>query len=99
MNPRAYLFINVRDINGWHRANWAVEFGNPLDLEKDGWKRSSLHIGDVVTVEGVPAQGRSQAGLRQVGGLDRDRQAIVRTSSKPTSRCAGRPLLAGPMAT
>jgi hypothetical protein len=58
VNPRAFLFIDVRDAAG-AVSNWAVEIGNPLDLERDGWKRSSLHIGNVVTIEGNPA--RSEA--------------------------------------
>jgi hypothetical protein len=37
-------------------VNWAVQIGNPLELERDGWKRSTLSIGDTVTVEGVPAR-------------------------------------------
>src|SRR5687768_6742466 len=55
-NPRAYLFVDVRDAQGLV-GNWAVEIGNPLDLERDGWKRTAVRIGDVVTVEGVPARG------------------------------------------
>jgi Family of unknown function (DUF6152) len=54
-NPHAFFFLNVRDSAGTV-ANWALEFGNPLDLEKDGWTRNSLHVGDTVTVEGVPAR-------------------------------------------
>jgi len=57
-NPHAFFFVNVQDSTGTI-SNWALEFGNPLDLEKDGWKRSTLHIGDVVTVDAFPA--RSQA--------------------------------------
>src|SRR6266516_239544 len=56
VNPHAFFFIDVRDAAGIV-TNWAVEFGNPLDLERDGWKRSTLHIGDVATVEGIPARG------------------------------------------
>ena len=56
VNPSAFFFVNVRDASGTI-ANWAVEFGNPLDLEKDGWKRDALRIGDTVTVEGIPARG------------------------------------------
>jgi len=56
VNPHAFFFINVRDAGGTI-TNWAVEFGNPFDLEKDGWKRNTLHIGDVVAVEGIPARG------------------------------------------
>jgi hypothetical protein len=56
VNPRAYLFVDVRDASG-AIMNWAVDFGNPLDLERDGWKPSALRIGDVVLVEGIPARG------------------------------------------
>src|SRR5579871_2720114 len=56
VNPRAFVFLNVTDVTGIV-TNWAVEIGNPLELERDGWKRQTLHIGDVVTVDGVPARG------------------------------------------
>ncbi len=56
VNPRAFFFMNVRDANG-NVFNWAVEFGSAVDLEKNGWKASSLKIGDVVIIEGVLARG------------------------------------------
>src|SRR5262245_41490783 len=59
VNPRAFFFMNVRD-SGGNISNWAVEFGNPLELEKNGWKSSSLKIGDVVTVEGALARGEAR---------------------------------------
>jgi hypothetical protein len=62
VNPRAFLFVDVKDANGTV-MNWAVDFGNPLELERDGWKKSSLHIGDVVTVEGTPARSESREAL------------------------------------
>src|SRR5213595_823597 len=65
VNPHAFFFIDVRDATGTI-ANWAVEFGNPLDLERDGWKRSALHIGDVATVEGIPARVARQAFAKSV---------------------------------
>lgn len=61
-NPRAYIFLNVADSSGLIE-NWAVEIGNPLELENAGWKASSLHIGDVVTVDGSPARGQAKRAL------------------------------------
>jgi hypothetical protein len=58
VNPRAFIFINVTDAGAV--ANWAVEIGNPLDLERDGWKRTSLRLGDVVAVEGLLALGQAK---------------------------------------
>jgi hypothetical protein len=62
VNPSAYIFINVKDAGGTV-ANWALEIGSPLDLERDGWKASVVKIGDVVTVEGVPARGSARRAL------------------------------------
>jgi hypothetical protein len=59
VNPHAFFFLDVRDTSGTV-VNWAVEFGNPLDLERNGWNRSSLRIGDVIAVEGVLARNASR---------------------------------------
>src|SRR5579863_6679320 len=59
VNPHAFFTINVVDAVGT-TADWAVEFGDPLDLEKSGWKRSSLHIGDIVSVDGLLARGEER---------------------------------------
>ena len=56
VNPRAFLFVDVKDSTGTV-TNWAIEFGNPLELEGRGWNRSAVRIGDVVRVEAVPARG------------------------------------------
>jgi Family of unknown function (DUF6152) len=58
VNPNAFFFIDTRDAAGTV-TNWAIQIGNPLDLERDGWKPSAMRIGDAVTVEGNPA--RSEA--------------------------------------
>ena len=59
VNPHAYLFVNDTDANGTV-TNWALEFGNPFDLERDGWTEDSLQVGDMVRIEGVPARGQSK---------------------------------------
>ena len=66
VNPHAYFFIDVRDRAGIV-ATWAVEVGNPLVLEAEGWTGESLRIGDVVVVQGFPARGdASQAFAKSV---------------------------------
>src|SRR4051812_19963598 len=54
VNPRAYIFIDTKD------ANWAVEIGNPLQLEASGWTRDRVKPGDAITVEGTPARGEAK---------------------------------------
>jgi len=56
VNPSAFLVVDVRDPSGIV-TRWAVEVGNSIELERNKWTRESLRIGDVVTVDGVPARG------------------------------------------
>jgi hypothetical protein len=56
VNPRAFLFVDVRDATGTV-TNWAIDIGNPLELESRNWRRSAVRIGDIVRIDGVPAHG------------------------------------------
>ena len=56
INPSAFVFIDVRDPGGVV-ANWAIEVGNPIELERHKWTRRSLRIGEIVTVDAVPVRG------------------------------------------
>jgi hypothetical protein len=62
VNPSAFVFIDVRDVSGVV-TNWAVEVGNPIELERHKWTRRSLNIGDLVTVDGSPARGPNRQAL------------------------------------
>ena len=64
MNPHIYYYINVKDTGG-KVQNWAVEGAPPNVLYRRGWKKDSLKVGDVVTVEGFMAR---QQGLRDING-------------------------------
>ncbi len=81
-NPRAYLFVDVRDAQG-AVGNWAVEIGNPLDLERDGWKRTAVRLGDVVTVDGVPARGVARRAFARSVTL---RRTAARVFAAPAAR-------------
>jgi len=87
VNPGAFFFVNVKDASGTI-ANWAVEFGNPLDLEKDGWKSTSLHIGDAVSVEGSPARGPARQALATSVILTKTGAKIFVPSNKPLPKIA-----------
>src|SRR5215510_8139416 len=62
VNPRAFLFIDVRDASGTV-ANWAIDIGNPIELERQQWKRSAVRIGDAVVVQAMPARGAARQAL------------------------------------
>jgi hypothetical protein len=90
VNPSAFFLVNVRDASGTI-TSWAVEFGNPLDLERDGWKRDSLHIGDVVTVEGIPARGPERQSLATSVVLARTGAKLFAASNKRAAKQASQP--------
>ncbi len=65
-NPHVYFYLDVRDEEG-RVENWAFEMGAPAVLQRQGWKRSMLKVGDVVTVEGSAAKdGSLHANARSV---------------------------------
>jgi len=89
VNPHAFLFVNVRDAAGTVQ-NWAVEFGEPLELEKEGWKANALRIGDVVTVDAIPARGdRNQAFATSVV-LTRTGKRLFVVPAQPAATTPGR---------
>lgn len=66
MNPHVYFYIDVTDDNG-NVANWAFEMGPPNGLQRSGWTRNTMKIGDEVVVNGTLAKdGGKQANARSV---------------------------------
>ena len=66
MNPHVYFHINVKDASG-KITNWALEMGQPAGLQRQGWTRNTLQIGDLVKVEGSLARnGTPLANARNV---------------------------------
>lgn len=66
-NPHVYFYIDVKDETTGRVTNWAMEMAAPAVLTRSGWKRSTLRIGDVVTVEGSRARdGSNHANARTV---------------------------------
>ena len=66
MNPHVYFYLDVTETNG-NVVNWALEMGPPGLLQRSGWTRNTMKVGDEVTVEGTLAKdGSHQANCRTV---------------------------------
>ena len=66
LNPHVYFYINVKDESG-KIVNWAREMGAPSGLQRQGWTRNTLKVGDTVKVEGSLARnGTPLANARNV---------------------------------
>lgn len=88
VNPRAYLRINVRDSTGVV-ANWAVEVGNPLELERSGWNAATVRTGDVVAVVGNPARGAALRAFARSVTLARTRARVFAAKAAAVPASAG----------
>jgi len=58
-NPHVWFYINVKDEKTGQVTNWGAEMGPPHGLQRRGWRRDSLKVGDVVTVDGSLAKNGS----------------------------------------
>src|SRR5437870_11425287 len=56
MNPHVYFYIDVRDDQTGKITNWAFEMGAPAVIQRNGWTRNSMKIGDLIIVEGTRAK-------------------------------------------
>ena len=65
-NPHVWFYINVKDEAG-KVINWGAEMGPPHGLQRRGWRRETLKIGEQVTVQGSLAKnGSKRVNARQV---------------------------------
>ena len=65
-NPHARFYVDVKDDKG-AVTNWNLELASPNVLRRNGWTRTSLNVGDEVTVEGALAKnGTKMANARVV---------------------------------
>jgi hypothetical protein len=59
INPHARIFLEAKGTDG-KVAVWEIELGAPAMLMRNGWTRSSLKIGETVTVNGSLAKDGSK---------------------------------------
>src|SRR5688572_17046096 len=66
-NPHVYFYIDVKDADTGKVANWAFEMGAPAVIQRNGWTRNTMKIGDMVIVEGSRAKnGQNHGNARSV---------------------------------
>jgi hypothetical protein len=58
-NPHVWFYIAVRNEETGDEENWGAEMGPPHGLQRRGWRRDTLKIGEEVTVDGFLARNGS----------------------------------------
>jgi len=55
-NPHVWIYINVKDEETGEVANWGIELGPPHGLQRSGWRRETLKIGEQISVDAFMAR-------------------------------------------
>ena len=84
-NPHVYIYVDVTDAKSKKVTNWGFEMGPPHMLQKAGWKRNSLKLGEEVEVDGWLARdGSNTANSRRVTRKDTGEVLGAATSNSQT---------------
>ena len=90
-NPHVWFYVNVKDEKSGEVTNWGAEMGPPHGLQRNGWRRETLKIGEVVTVKGSMAKNgtkrmnASTVTLASKVGLNASRKPYCPNRSLPPS--------------
>jgi len=60
MNPHVYFFLDITAEDTGELETWAFEMGAPHLLQRIGWKRNTMQVGETVTVNGTRARDGSK---------------------------------------
>ena len=80
-NPHSWFYLDVKDETG-AVTNWGFELASPNLLLRKGWTRTTLAVGDVVTVEGFHAHDDSNTGNARVIVLTSTGKTLLGGSSQ-----------------
>ena len=69
-NPHVWFYLDVKDEAG-KITNWGFEMGPPHMLQGQGWTRTTMKLGDTVSVQGSMAKnGSNRVNARNVTTVD-----------------------------
>jgi hypothetical protein len=78
MNPHIYTQVEVKEADG-KMVVYRVEGGPPNSLFRQGWRKDSLKVGEVVTVSGIRAKSDTSMNVGQATITTADGKKIYGT--------------------
>jgi hypothetical protein len=79
-NPHAWFYLDVKDDHGVI-ASWGMELASPNALMRNGWSRSTMKVGDLVTVDGYAAKTAANTGNARAITLTTTGKTLLTASS------------------
>lgn len=80
-NPHSHIHVSVTDPNGTV-TDWNFELGSPNALMRRGWSRSTLRVGEMITVSGYLAKDGSHLANARSVTLSDGRTVFAGSSSE-----------------
>ena len=90
-NPHVFFYIDVKDPQTDKVTNWALEMGAPAVIQRNGWTRNSMKIGDLVTVTGFKAKNAPHVGNASTVTLASGKKLFAGSSAETESPQTGTP--------
>jgi hypothetical protein len=59
-NPHVWFYLNVKNEKSGEVENWGFEMGGPNGLQREGWTRTTIKIGEELIVDGFLARNGSR---------------------------------------
>jgi hypothetical protein len=59
-NPHVWFYLNVKNEKTGAVENWGFEMGGPNGLQREGWSRNTIRIGEELIVDGFLARNGSK---------------------------------------
>jgi hypothetical protein len=78
-NPHAIVELDVKNAKG-EIEHWTCETSAPSALRRSGWSQESLHAGEIVTIDGIPA--RDGTKLMRITGVTKADGTKIGTTGK-----------------
>ena len=83
-NPHTWFYVDVKDDAG-NVVNWGFELASPNLLLRSGWTRSSMKVGDQVSVEAYLAKNGANIANAHAVTLTSTGQSLFTGSSKEST--------------
>ena len=90
INPHARFFMDVKDASG-KVAKWEIELSAPAMLMRRGWTRTSLKVGEAVTVNGSLAKDGSNTANATTVTLSNGKRVFAGSSGGDSENPAPNP--------
>ncbi len=84
-NPHTFFYIDVKDEKTGKITNWGMEMGSPNILMRNGWRRDTMKVGDVVTVDCALAKDGTPTGNASTVVLTSSGKRLFAGSSQGTT--------------